>query len=140
MLWDVVGSVMASIGGAAVIVGAFAHFLGTIWTERISRLSAARLDQEMEALRHKYELLIKDRDDFSSMTAQVYQKYFQKRIQTYVRLLSIKNKYVSGMKEDFLTKELEKVGDVYFETYQSIRGEIITNQIYVASSSEDTYI
>ena len=41
MINEVVVSVLASLGGAALVIGAFAHFLGRIWTDRIAKSTKA---------------------------------------------------------------------------------------------------
>ncbi|MDO6422804.1 hypothetical protein [Saccharophagus degradans] len=144
MYSEVVAPILASLGGATVIVAAFAHFLGKVWTDRISKSNSARFNSELEALKArntlaleefktKSSLSLKERESFAGISQEFYQQFFAKRIETYQSLLKIKNDYIAGMEEEFLTEELERWGDIYHSTYTSLRKLMIENQFYISN-------
>jgi hypothetical protein len=148
--WEVVGSILASLGGATVIVGAFAQFLGKTWADRIARQTMAKYEQELEAVKaknifaleefkQKSNAELKDRDQFGGISAQVYQDFFKNRVSTYIKLLEEKNKYISAMHEDAVTDETEKWGDAYYSSYNKFRKIIIENQLYISTDLEMTF-
>lgn len=145
--WEVVGSILASLGGATVIVGAFAQFLGKTWADRIARQTMAKYEQELEAakaknifaleeFKQKSNAELKDRDQFGGISAQVYQDFFKNRVSTYIKLLEEKNKYISAMHEDAVTDETERWGDSYYSSYNKFRKIIIENQLYISTDLE----
>lgn len=149
-LWDVVGSFLASIGGATVIVGAFAHFLGQVWTDRIAKQTVARYEQELETtktrntlvleeFKRKSEIELKDREQFSGISSEVYQDFFKNRVATYIKLLEIKNEYISKMHEDVGTDEGEFWGDIYYSSYVMFRKVLIENQLYISTELERVF-
>ena len=149
-LWDVVGSVLASIGGATLIVGGFAHFLGKVWTDRIAKQTLAKYDQELEStkarnafaleeFKRKSDAELKDREQFSGISSQVYQDFFKNRVSTYLKLLEIKNEYISEMHEDAVTEETERWGDAYYSSYIKLRKILIENQLYISTELEKVF-
>lgn len=125
MNWEIVGTIMASLGGASVIVAAFAHFLGKIWADRIAKQTTAKYNKEIEAIKakntmaiedfkRKSEVELKEREQFSGISKEVYQDFFKNRVLTYLKLLELKNKYISDMHEDIATEETEGWGDAYY--------------------------
>lgn len=51
MYSEIVGTILASLGGASVIVAGFAHLLGKIWADRIAKTTAAGFTTELEAIK-----------------------------------------------------------------------------------------
>lgn len=147
---EVVGTVLASFGGASVIVGAFAHFLGKVWADRIAKQTAAKFNQDLENLKSKNTYILeefkkrseselKDREYFSGISQEVYQDFFKNRAKVYLELLKIKNKYISDMHEDFVTDETESWGHAYHATYVNLRKLIIENQLYISNDLESSF-
>ena len=50
---EIVLSVLGALGGGAVIVGGFAHWLGSLWAKRLIQDEKAKLDIELESYRMK---------------------------------------------------------------------------------------
>jgi hypothetical protein len=46
---EIVLSVLAALGGGAVIIGGFAHWLGNVWAKRLIQDEKAKLDTELES-------------------------------------------------------------------------------------------
>lgn len=147
---EVVGTVLTSLGGATVIVTAFAHFLGKIWLDRITKQNSAKFNAELEVLKTNNTILVEDfkskgsialkeNEQFALISQSTYQNFFEKRITTYQKLLNIKNKHINEMEEDFLTEECESWGDVYHSTYQEIRALIIKNQLYISNDLDSIF-
>lgn len=116
MNWEIVSAVMASLGGASVIVAAFAHFLGKVWADRIAKQTTAKYNHEFEVIKSKNKMALedfkskseaelRDREQFSGISKEVYQDFFKNRVSTYLKLLELKNKYIADMHEDFVTEE-----------------------------------
>jgi len=150
MNWDIVGTVMASLGGASVIVAAFAHFLGKVWADRIAKQTTAKYNQEIEIIKsknsialeefkRKSEAELKDREQFSGISKEVYQDFFKNRVSTYLKLLELKNSYISDMHEDFVTEETERWGDAYYSSYVSLRKLMIERQLYLSNELERAF-
>ncbi len=150
MINEVIGSVLASLGGAALIIGAFAHFLGKIWTDRIAKSTKARFDSELEASRAQNQLaleafksesskILKQQEYFAGISANFYQGFFSERVKTYLKLLEIKNQYITSMEEEFTTELHEDWGQIYHSTYTRIRKLIIEKQIYISNDLDSLF-
>ena len=150
MNWEIVGTIMASLGGASVIVAAFAHFLGKVWADRIAQQTSAKYKQAFEILeskntmaledfKSKSEAELRDREQFSGISKEVYQGFFKNRVSTYLKLLELKNKYITNMHEDFVTEETERWGDAYYYSYVSLRKLMIENQLYISNELEKAF-
>lgn len=50
---EMVLSVLVALGGGAVIIGGFAHYLGHLWATRLIQDQKAKLDTEMESYKVK---------------------------------------------------------------------------------------
>lgn len=141
---EIVTTLLTSLGGATVIVGALAHFLGKVWADRIANQALAKYDRELEVVKssnklilenfiNKAEIELKEREQFSGISKEVYEEFFKKRVVTYEYLLSWKNKYISSMSEDFHIEESEQWGEAYYDLYISLRKLIIENQLYASN-------
>jgi|GEM_PF-2581438 len=150
MSWEIVGTIMASLGGASIIIAALTNFLGKVWADRIAKQTTAKFTQELEALRSKNTLVLEDlkrksnsilqeREQFGGISSEVYQNFFQKRVETYILLLKIKNKHCSDTHENFLIDEEDIFGDAYYSTYSSFRKLIIENQLYISNELEKSF-
>jgi hypothetical protein len=144
MYSEIVGSLLASLGGATVIVGAFAHILGKIWTNRMAEATKHKFNSEFEELRSKNNLalkefekesdiLIKEKEQFSVISKDFYQNFLDERVNTYKKLMQIKNDYIEDTEEDFTTEIGEEGGIVYHSTYKKLRKLIIERQLYVSN-------
>ena len=51
MYSEIVGTVLASLGGASLIVAGFANFLGKIWADRLAKTASAKFNIELEAVK-----------------------------------------------------------------------------------------
>lgn len=125
-------------------MGSFAHFLGKVWADRIAKTTKAKFDADMEILQSRNtaalekfkaesDLAIREREAFVGISKEFYQKFFTQRVDTYLKLLEIKNKYISDMEEDFVTDLHEGSGQIYHSTYKSLRETIIARQIYISN-------
>jgi hypothetical protein len=147
---DIVAQILASLGGATVIIAAFAHFLGNIWTDRIAKSTSARFNNELEALKAsntlalelfktKSSISLKERENFAGISQEFYQQFFNKRVETYQSLLKIKNDYIQGMEEEFLTYQFGRLGHIYHFTYTSLRKLMIENQFYISNELDKLF-
>jgi hypothetical protein len=150
MYSEVVAPLLASLGGASVIVATFAHFLGKIWIDRISKENSSKFNSELELLkaintlaleefRTKSTFAIKERESFAGISQEFYQDFFKKRVETYQNLLHLKNDYIAGMEEEFMTEELENWGGVYHSIYLKLRKLTIENQLYISNELEKLF-
>lgn len=149
--WDIVGGILGSLGGATAIVTAFAHFLGKIWADKIATATKAKFDQELEALKAKSNATLeefkrrsdaelKDRENFHGITSELYQDFFKNRVNTYLKLLAVKNEYLAFMHEDFITQEVAGWSEAYYNSYISFRKIIVENQLYISNDLEKKFI
>jgi len=53
-MFEIVLSILGALGGGALIIGGFAHWLGKLWASRLIQAEKAKLDLETEA--HKVRL------------------------------------------------------------------------------------
>jgi len=147
---EVVGTVLASLGGASAIITVFAHFLGKVWADRIAKQTIAKYDQELENVKsnntraleefkRKSESDLKEREHFSGIYIEVYQEFFKQRVATYTKLLELKNHYISEMHEDAITEETESWGDAYYASYKALRKNLIENQLYITTELENKF-
>jgi len=147
---EIVAPILASLGGASLIVAAFAHFLGKIWIDRITKSTSARFNSELETLKSGNKLALeefqaisslalKDRENFAGISEEFYQEFFKKRVETYQCLLNIKNEYISGMEEEFQTELHEDWGNIYHSKYTAIRKLIIKKQLYISNDLDKLF-
>jgi hypothetical protein len=147
---EIVGTILTSLGGASLIISLFAHFLGKIWADRIAKQTVAKINQDLEVLKSKNTLALeefkkrseselKDREQFSGISLEVYQDFFKNRVEIYLKLLQIKNKYISDMHEDFVTVETEGWGEAYYLIYNQLRTLLIENQLYISNDLESSF-
>lgn len=52
-LLEIVLSVLAALGGGAIIIGGFAHWLGSLWAKRLIQSEKSKLDLEIESYKVK---------------------------------------------------------------------------------------
>nr|PME51353.1 hypothetical protein BCV35_06315 [Vibrio cyclitrophicus] len=144
---EVASSILASLGGATVIVGGLAQFLGKVWAKRIADQTIGQFKLELEATKaaNQYVLdefkvrseeKLKDREQFNGISFEVYQGFITNRVQTYSNLLSIVNEYISKMHEDIGVEESESWGDAYYSVYVSLREQTTKNQLYISNELE----
>lgn len=150
MIYEVVASILVSVGGASAILAAFVHYLGKIWAERITvqlksryenefELLRAKNAQALEVFRHQAAYELKDVDVFSGISTEVYRDFFKRRVDVYAELLRVKDEYITRMQEDFYTHETERWGDVYNDVYKSLKKIIITNQLYISNELDKEF-
>lgn len=150
MYSEMVTSIITSIGGAAVIIGGLAHFLGKVWADRLAKQALTKYNIEFEAakaantrsleeFKQQADSVLKDREMFGQISQETYQSFFSTRIATYQKLLAWKSEYISNMHEDFLIEEKENWGDVYYHSYVALRNLIIENQLYVSNELSDAF-
>jgi hypothetical protein len=150
MYSEIVAPILASLGGATVIIAAFAHYLGKIWTDQIAKSTSARFNNELEQLKAsntlalesfkmRASLSLNERENFAGISQKFYQQFFNKRVETYQSLLKIKNDYITGMGEEFLTDVFEREGAIYYSTYTSLRQLVIENQLYISNELDNSF-
>ncbi|WOI35683.1 hypothetical protein R1T43_10610 [Alteromonas sp. CI.11.F.A3] len=109
---EILGTVMGSFGGAAVIVAALAKFLSKVWTDRLAKQTSAKINRDLESLKagfnqdlevlkskstqsieslkarntealektkHELETIKRAQEQFSGISQDFYQKFFDKR-------------------------------------------------------------
>lgn len=155
---EVLGTVMGSFGGAAVIVAGLAKFLGGVWTDRLAKETSAKMSQDLEWLKakfnqdieslkaknsnilektkHELEIIKGEKEQFSGISREFYQEFFTIRISVYLKFLEIKNNYITEMEEEFITEIHEGWGRVYHSTYVSLRKLMIEKQLYISNELE----
>lgn len=150
MYSEILLSILTTLGGATVIVIAFAHFLGKIWTDRIAKQTMARYEMELTTLKSQHELVfqdfkqkaefeLKDLELFGGISKDVYQDFFKSRVATYIQLLEIKNAYISDMREEFITEETESWGAVYHSIYARFKKVMTEQQLYISNELDKVF-
>lgn len=150
MYTEIVGTLLTSLGGATIIVAAFAHFLGRVWTDRIAKTTSAKFDSELEILKSRNtlaleefkttsSLVLKERENFAGISQEFYQEFFKNRVETYLKLLDLKNQYITNMEEEFTTEINEVWGLTYHSTYTSLRKLMIEKQLYISNDLEKLF-
>jgi hypothetical protein len=81
-----------SWGGNAILVGLIAY-LGKIYLERIGREEQAAIDERLKRLEQDHEKLLTKNEHFHQISQQTYQKLFDKKVDTYNKLLNISMKF-----------------------------------------------
>jgi len=150
MNFEIVSTLLASLGGASIIITAFAHFLGKVWAGRIAQQTIAKYAQELEIVKSKNTLVLeefkkkseselKEREQFTGISLEIYQDFFKNRVSCYIKLLELKNRYISDMHEDIGIEETESWGDAYYSTYKTLRSFLIENQLYISNELEKSF-
>jgi hypothetical protein len=148
--FEIVSSILASFGGATVLVGSLSHFLGKVWANRIATQTVAKFAMELETTKaaNKFALdefkirseeNIKEREQYNGISFEVYQNFIKNRVDTYTNLLVIVNNYISKMHEDISVEESESWGDAYYSIYVLLRDELTRNQLYISNELEDVF-
>ncbi|MAD54077.1 MAG: hypothetical protein CMF18_08400 [Idiomarinaceae bacterium] len=144
MNWEFVGTLMGSLGGASVVVAVFAQFLGKIWSVQIAQSTKHQFKSEFERLQtenrlalQKFEseskLLMKEKEQFFGISSEFYRDFLSERVETYQKLLAIKNRYIEELEEEITTEVNEEWGRVYHSTYTALRQLIIGRQLYISN-------
>lgn len=147
---ELIKELLAYFGGASIIVFAFTNKLGEIWANRIAQQTIAKYDQQLQTLKSEQQLLLEkfkinsqfalnDSEFFNGISKEIYENFFKERIKSYLRLLELKNKYITDMNEDFVTDEHERWGDVYYYAYEAFRKVLIENQLYISNELESSF-
>lgn len=147
---EVIGAILGSLGGATLIVSVFANYLGKIWTERITSQVHAKNEQQLEGVKAQYALALeifnrkadaelKDLEIFSVISQEVYQAIFKERVNTYTKLLEIKNNHLKDMHEDYFIEESERWSDVYVSSYKELHNVIIEKQLYISTDLDNAF-
>ena len=150
MISEIAGTILASLGGASLIIFGFAHFLGRIWTHRIVSETNAKYETSLAELKakqrialegfaHESKLLLKKNQSYSEITNPFYRSFFEKRIETYQALLQIKNRYIKQIEEDFDVEMHGLWGEIYHSTYQSLREVCIESQLYISNDLDQAF-
>lgn len=150
MYSEILLSILTTLGGATVIVIAFAHFLGKVWTDRIAKQTMAKYEKELAILKSQHELVfqefkqkaefeLKDLEHFGGISKDVYQDFFKNRVATYIKLLEIKNEYISDMSEEFITDETESWGVAYHAIYVKFKKVITEQQLYISNELDKVF-
>jgi hypothetical protein len=150
LIIEVAGTILASLGGASLIIWVFAHFLGKVWIHRIIRQTNSKYESSLEELKTKHkialesfaqesQLLLEKNKSYSEITSPFYRSFFEKRIETYRTLLEIKNRYINQIEEDFAVEMHEVWGETYHSTYQSLRKVCIENQLYISNDLDQAF-
>lgn len=143
-MYEIVITVLSSLGGTALIVAGLANHVGKIWADRIAQQTLSKYQRELKELESKHELALaefkrkadiefNDRERFGGISKDVYQEFFKSRVATYIKLLELKNKYISDSHEDVQTEENEAWGEVFYFSYVSFRKVLIENQLYISN-------
>ena len=150
MLIEIAGTILASLGGASLIIWAFARFLGKAWIHRIMSETNAKYEASLEELKakqrmalesftHDSKLLLEKSQSYTDITNPFYRTFFEKRIETYQTLLQIKNRYIKQIEEDFDVEMHGLWGEIYHSTYQSLREVCIENQLYISNDLDQLF-
>lgn len=150
MYSEILKAILTTLGGASVIVFGFAHFLGKAWIDRIAKQTMAKYDKELAILKSQHELVfqefkqkaefeLKDLEHFGGISKDVYQEFFKSRISTYIKLLEIKNAYISDMREEFITEETESWGTAYHSIYVRFKKVITEQQLYISNELDKVF-
>jgi len=150
MYSEIVGTLLASLGGATVLVGVFTHFLGKVWADRIATTTAAKFHADLERLKAtnaasleqfkaRSTLLLREQEHFAGISLDFYQRFFSERVDTYLKLLEIKNQYITEMEEELATEIHQVWGEIYHGTYTSLRKLIVERQIYISNELDGLF-
>ena len=89
----VIENIIAVLGGGTLLITALSSWLGSLWSKRILmnektelELKIKEIEQSLkiEALRHDYQF---------QLSKSTYEMIFNKKINAYSELLSLKNKF-----------------------------------------------
>lgn len=59
-IFEIAAAIIASLGGGALLVGAFSHWLGSIWAKRMLQNERAKHDESLQKLKAKNEAALED--------------------------------------------------------------------------------
>jgi hypothetical protein len=107
-------------------------------TQTVESLKA-RNTEALEKTKHELDLIKGIQEQFSGISLEFYQKFFDKRISVYLKILKIKNKYIEEMEEEFSTEIHEGWGFVYYTNYISLRKLMIKEQLYISNELEENF-
>lgn len=147
MYWEVAGSILASLGGASLLIAGLSHFLGTVWADRIAKQTMFKYERDIQSLKNEHQLAIEEfqrkaaielasHNQFSGISLTTYQDFFRNRIETYTSLLKVKDEHISVMHEDLVTEQTERWADAYYASYVRFREIITKKQLYVSTDLE----
>ncbi len=159
---ELVLQILGSLGGGALIIMGFSRFLSKIWLDRITKQNSLLVDkdlaafknqhiQDLEGLKSLYNSELEDikqknieiqidKQNFHQISNSFYQTFFEKRVEVYLKLLLMKNKYIMEMNESLLTDFHEGQPSVAFSTYKEMRLLINAEQFYISTELDKLFL
>lgn len=159
---ELVLQILGSLGGGALIIMVFSSFLSKIWLDRITKQNSLLVDkdlaafknqhiQDLEGLKSLYNSELEDikqknieiqidKQNFHQISNSFYQIFFEKRVEVYLKLLRMKNKYIMEMNESLLTDFHEGQPSVAFSIYKEMRLLINAEQFYISTELDKLFL
>lgn len=159
---ELVLQILGSLGGGALIIMGFSSFLSKIWLDRITKQNSLLVDkdlaafknqhiQDLEGLKSLYNSELEDikqknieiqidKQNFHQISNSFYQIFFEKRVEVYLKLLRMKNKYIMEMNESLLTDFHEGQPSVAFSIYKEMRLLINAEQFYISTELDKLFL
>ena len=159
---ELVLQILGSLGGGALIIMGFSSFLSKIWLDRITKQNSLLVDkdlaafknqhiQDLEGLKSLYNSELEDikqknieiqidKQNFHQISNSFYQIFFEKRVEVYLKLLRMKNKYIMEMNESLLTDFHEGQQSVAFSMYKEMRLLINAEQFYISTELDKLFL
>ncbi|MDE3323591.1 hypothetical protein [Acinetobacter nosocomialis] len=159
---ELVLQILGSLGGGALIIMGFSNFLSKIWLDRITKQNSFLVDknlaafknqhtQDLEGLKSLYNSELEgikqknieiqiDKQNFHQISNSFYQNFFEKRVDVYLKLLEMKNKYIMEMNESLMIDFHEGQPSVAFSTYKEMRLLINKEQFYISTELDKLFL
>lgn len=159
---ELVLQILSSLGGTVLIMMAFSSFLGKIWLDRITKQNSLIVDKdlaefknqhtkdleglkslynsELEEIKQKNIEIQIDKQNFHQISNSFYQNFFEKRVNVYLKLLEMKNKYIMEMSESLMTDSHDAQPSVAFSIYKEMRLLINVEQFYISTELDNLFL
>ncbi|MGP5211268.1 hypothetical protein ACTXJ5_10810 [Psychrobacter alimentarius] len=121
-----------NLGGNAVL-GGLIIYLGKIYLERIGRNEQATIDERLKRLEQDHEKLLTKDEHFHQISQQTYQKMFEKKVDAYMRLIQLRQQYLSNKEVNIPKENVENYQGKDLISILSMKEVMEENRFYLSS-------
>ena len=148
--FNIITSVVVTLGGSSVVVFGLSGLLGKIWANRlmeneknafIKQLEDIKLshNKELSKLNNELQLRINSSEQFHQISQKTYEKLFEEKIKAYTTLMNAKTEYLRILHEDEEFELHDYPSQVYYDFFQKVRNILNQNRLYISNELSVIY-
>ncbi len=144
-----VNNILATLGGASLLITGLSAFLGKVWSKRIIMTEKASIEKDIQKMRahHDRELKFLEaniqlellrKDQFHQISKSTFESIFNRKIELYSDLLKVSIEFRRFARESIYS-EIDDPTDDLWDYQRKIRDLIESNRLYVTEALFEKY-